>query len=174
MIGAELTERVLPLVVFGALAVVWRTCGRRPVPATPLGALAVPLEAPADDPRVRLLADLVSAESYCDDPLDMRRVATVVANRVDAPAFPDTYRAVIYARGQFPSTRRPDFGQADVRCDSALAIAQTVVAGRRYLPPEVHYFYNPANPSLTDEWRRRLERGTRVIGRDHHFASLRR
>ena len=122
---------------------------------------------------MRVLADLISAESYCDDPLDMRRVASVVANRVDSPRFPATYRGVIYARGQFPSTRRRGFGTASVRCDSALAIAQAVVGGRRYLPPEVQYFYNPANGALAEDWRRRLERGTYVEGRDHHFAALR-
>ena len=125
---------------------------------------------PALEARVHLLASLISAESYCDDSTDMRRVATVVANRVDAPDFPDTYRGVIYARRQFPSTRRAGFGTDALMCDGAEAIAREVISGRRFLPPEVHYFYNPANVTASPEWLARLRRGTVVEGRRHHFV----
>ena len=177
---SQVAVRLLPLAALLALlaiarAMYWRG-GETPPAAQPVAEELTPAAergkaiAPAEEARVRLLASLISAESYCDDVVDMRRVATVVANRVDAPDFPNTYRGVIYARRQFPSTRRAGFGTDALLCDSAEAVAREVIGGRRFLPPEVHYSYNPANIKAAPEWLARLRRTTVVEGREHHFA----
>lgn len=116
------------------------------------------------------LTALLTAESYCADTADLRRVATVVANRVADPRFPGTYAAVIGDARQFPSTLRDDWGQ--VYCAAARAVARDVAAGARYLDPDVLYFYRPDRTAAAGAWRRRLEAGTVVRGEHHHFASL--
>lgn len=115
------------------------------------------------------LAALVSAESYCADLEDLRRVATVVANRVADPRFPDSYAAVIGDPAQFPSTLREDFGQ---RCPDAEAVARDVLAGARYLEADVLYFYNPDITAAGGRWLERLRAGTVVRGARHHFVTL--
>lgn len=126
--------------------------------------------APPSAAAVDSLRALITAESYCRDTLDLRRVATVVANRVADPRFPDAYAAVIGDPRQFPSTLRADFGQ--VYCAAAADVAREVAAGARYLDPDVLYFFRPDQTGASGTWLGRLEAGTVVRGQHHHFASL--
>ena len=143
---------------------------------TTLAACAQPAEpevapAPALSPgALDSLTALITAESYCTDTLDLRRVATVVANRVADPRFPDTYAAVIGDPHQFPSVLRDDWAQE--YCAAARAVAREVAAGARYLEADVLYFFRPDHTGASGEWLRRLEDGTVVRGEHHHFASL--
>ena len=135
------------------------------------GDAGAPRPAPPPSPGlVDSLAALITAESYCADTADLRRVATVVANRVADPRFPATYAAVIGDARQFPSTLRDDWGR--VYCAAAREVARDVAAGARYLDADVLYFFRPDRTAAAGAWLRRLEAGTVVRGEHHHFASL--
>lgn len=153
------------LIVGLCCALSWTACSQSP------GAESAPPEvAPLSAGALDSLRALITAESYCRDTVDLRRVATVVANRVADPRFPNTYASVIGDPRQFPSTLRADFGQ--VYCAAAAEVAREVAAGQRYLDPDVLYFFRPDRTAASGSWLRRLEEGTVVRGEHHHFASL--
>lgn len=113
---------------------------------------------------LKLLAQLISAESRGESFEGQVAVGAVVMNRIKHPTFPNTVAGVIYQSGAFSSLNDGQFYQPVA--ESSRRAAENVMNGMDNTGGAI-YFYNPAKTS--NQWM--LARPVlRVIG-NHRFCS---
>ncbi len=101
---------------------------------------------------IMLLAKVINGEAganWCSD--EMRYgVGSVVANRVQHEAFPDTYKEVIYQSGQYGCLNTRYFKEVPPEHCVAIA-ADIIIGGNNKYPPDVVYQSNQPLGSGTYE-----------------------
>jgi N-acetylmuramoyl-L-alanine amidase len=100
------------------------------------------------DNEFYLLARIINAEAG-NQPYDgMIAVGNVVLNRVESPNFPNSIQSVIYQKGQFSPVAN---GAINKKPNAkSLKAAKEVLNGKRVVPSNVLYFYNPN--TATSRW----------------------
>lgn len=114
---------------------------------------------------LRLMAQLIEAESG-NQPFEGKlAVGTVVMNRIQSDKFPDTIKEVVFQKGQFQVV---DNGTIyNTPSEDSMKAAKEIMDGKRVLASNVLYFYNPKITSLGN-WIRKLK-VDKVI-KDHTFV----
>lgn len=110
-----------------------------------------------------LLAKLVEVEAGYESYQGKLAVANVVLNRVNSGRFPDTVKAVIYAKGQFPPAGKGMLKTETASAESVRA-AKAALAGENNVPGALYFF----NPQLEPE-RAKTADAVKTIG-NHMFV----
>lgn len=122
-------------------------------------------ESEIDDQELRILSQLIEAESGTQSFEGKLAVGTVVMNRVESGEFPNNIRDVIFQKNQFSPVANGKINNEP--SEDSVKAAKMIMEGTRVLNPNVLYFYNP-KLVRTGNWIRG-RKPTKVIG-DHTFT----
>ena len=131
----EPTETVATVIIPSLTAPNPPTPTSTPTPtATPI---PTPTPVPVDDDELYLMAHLIWGETGFDNEEMMYAVGSVVLNRVNHDAYPDTINDVIYQSGQYQCTWDGNFNKTP--SDLAWEVAEELLTSGSTLPENVVY-----------------------------------